>query len=203
MLQQDFHVFQQDNLPAVFKAQTRQALADIPFGVKSLVAMAGYQIEITPTIIARFPELVGKHPRGYPADATFEHVDGLTRDKMIVIAHRVRLYPSGNWMETNEARLRGLLFHEYGHAFDICFGLAISDRDEFIESYMRDALAYMRQPDADPYLLQLDQAGRQEAFAETFAQVLGAATWHHSIKTAMPHVWGYVSWLLNQMRTLP
>jgi hypothetical protein len=78
MLQSGLLVYEETQLSSAFITQARTALDSLPLGVQTLIKMAGYRIEIVPTIVARFPELVDKHPRGYPADATFEHVDGLT-----------------------------------------------------------------------------------------------------------------------------
>lgn len=144
-----------------------------------VLKQAGWQVRLARFVVDADPSLRGNQPRGWPAGMTWEHTDGvhLANRRLLVFAEQ-RLDKRGQ-VVTN-SRVEGVMRHEIGHAVDVAFGGQrgyASSRPEFVTAYARD-VANLRADDhrALAYYLQDHTAGRQEAFAEAFAMLLGGGS---------------------------
>lgn len=166
-----------------FRKAVDEALAGIPDPVHVAVMAAGYELRIAPTLTDVLPRLAGKHPRGHDVGTVWDELDGglFVQDRLIVVASSA--LEDGQYVATSTARAGQLLRHEYGHAWDLISRQ--SETQEFIAAYGKDAVvlrSWLSKPipkDALKqlgYLLQSGSAGRQEAFAEIFAYLLGGGT---------------------------
>jgi hypothetical protein len=106
-------------------------------------------------------------------------------------------------------RIEGVFRHELGHAYDRAAGgkfALMSSHPEFVTAYQRD----LRQIAGDQraelgYYLQGNSAGRQEAFAEAFAVVLGGGSEsqkREAFLRAFPRVVAYVEQSLTGPATI-
>lgn len=124
-----------------------------------------------------FPELKLMHPRGYAPGATFDSVEGLFNldAKSIGIAETFQFRGTKAYVTSTIKRIKGGINHETGHALDFARG-RISNSTTFKAAYKKDLLSINKNEFVKrriKYYLQSGEAGRQETFAELFAQHLG------------------------------
>ena len=162
-----------------FRLEVETASRTIPDNVWQEVERAGWRFRMAEFVIDAVPSLRNWRPRGWPSTATWNNSDAvhLPRSKLLVLAEKRRT-TSGSVV--NSGRVSGVLRHEFGHAFDIATGGlhgARSAAPEFIVKYRQDVASLTASQRSElSYYLQEQRAGRQEAFAEAFAILLGGGS---------------------------
>ena len=153
-----------------------ETIKAFPRNVKQSMADYGVRFNVGKTVVELNPHLDGVHPRGWPPNLTWEHVEGVyNRDtKNISIGETKKDATTNQTVKTT--RFAGTLRHESGHAFDASLGY-FSRSAEFIEAYEKDE---SKIADSDKkwieYFLQKGHAGRSEVFAEIFAHHFGGGS---------------------------
>ncbi|QDU95094.1 hypothetical protein Pla8534_29060 [Lignipirellula cremea] len=166
---------------ADFRARTAEAAGTIPSGVWRRLKDGGWQVRMAAFVVDADPSLRGIQPRGWPDGTTWEHTDAvhLPAKRLLVFAEKRR---NREGQVVDSTRVENVLRHEVGHAFDRALGGDdyYSSGTTFISAYFRD-LARMAAEDRGElqYYLQRGPAGRQEAFAESFAIILGGGSASH------------------------
>jgi len=144
--------------------------------VRNIVAKSGAKVVAVHHLTDAMPELKGVAPRGWPAGATWDAVDGCwsSGKDEIIVAEQRQLIGSGNWVASG--RTDEVLRHETGHTVDFTIK-TMSEHQDFKNAYDADSQAI---PAADKnqmaYFLQPGAAGREEAAAESVADREGGAT---------------------------
>ncbi|GAG96747.1 unnamed protein product, partial [marine sediment metagenome] len=147
--------------------------------VKLALNDRGISYKVGNKITEMYPELKGKHPRGWPAGSTWSSVEGVykTDRKAISIAETFRPVGGKEFLKTPVKTIRGILNHETGHGFDASpEGLFYSSRPEFKAAYAKDFGAMTKDEwrrRGLHYYHQAGTPGRSETFAEIFADVMG------------------------------
>ena len=181
-----------------FRQEVRLASLTIPDNVWQAVKQSGWQVRMAEFVVDAAPSLRDRRPRGWPSDATWTNSDAihLPRAKLLVLAEKRRT-TSGRIVASS--RVPGVLRHEFGHAFDITFAgphSAHSTTPAFVSNYRQDVeLLTAGQRRQMAYYLQGQRAGRQEAFAEAFAILLGGGsdtTKRERFSKSFPGVLNYV-----------
>jgi hypothetical protein len=177
-----------------FRRRIEDASATIPENVWQTLWEAGWRVQMAEFVLDAAPMLTGERPRGWPTGLTWEHTDAVNmpRRRMVVVAEKRRNL-QGEIVPAS--RIEGVLRHEVGHAFDRIIGGRYgfdSSHPKFVAAYHRD-LKTIAEGDRDVlgYYLQGDAAGRQEAYAEAFAVVLGGGSdpaKHEAFLRAFPRV---------------
>lgn len=158
------------NVSQQFVDQVSADLANIPPETREILEKAGVDVEIGEHITDVRPDLAGVRPRGWK-EGTWENAEGLyDPGRQSVIVSEKKFDKSGKVIQGGGT---GVLYHEYGHGVDYSLGMASSSR-EFREAYEAD-VADLTEADRliFKYFLQSGSAGREEAFAEAFAQSIG------------------------------
>lgn len=170
-----------------FIEQMTAVVAKLPFAVQKEIVDDGYKISAGEFLTDIRPDLKGVHPRGYGPGATWDWAEGLHQEnqRQVAIAQKVRSY--GRVMESSRAP--GVLRHELGHAYDVSGNVVKSSRSEFREAYESDLKALRRvkgEVKEFGYYTQKGAAGREEAFAEIFGQLLGGGADLRDVTIAFP-----------------
>lgn len=162
-----------------FRGRLAEAVATVPDGVWRRLAAAGWKFRAARSVVEALPSLRGQQPRGWPAGSTWENTDAvhLAGGKLLVVGEQVR---NKQGEVVAGRRVDRVLRHEVGHAYDTACGGAwpfVSSQPAFLAAYQRDHAA-MNAADraALAYYLQASAAGRQEAFAEAFAELCGGGS---------------------------
>ncbi len=154
-----------------FQEKVQKDLDNLPEGVRKLLIANGTKIVIGGTVSDAKPELKNVRPRGWPPGSTWDNADGLYSpgDKTVVIAE----YRMDGDKKVPSGRTAGVERHEIGHAVDHAMG-DLSHSEEFDKAYQQD-IAKLSAADRQrlTYLLQNDNAGKEETFAEIFAGING------------------------------
>lgn len=153
-----------------FVDKVRDQIAQMPDGVKKLLADDRTHIVATGMVLDAMPEAAGQQPRGHEEGKTWNDLDGAQNSdtKRIITAERDR---NGFSQRTD-----GVLKHETGHAVDRALG-GDSSSPEFKAAYDKDIAAMnLDQLAKHKYELQEGDAGRSEAFAEVYGAVNGASS---------------------------
>jgi hypothetical protein len=143
---------------------------------KSIIAKRGAKVVAVHHLTDALPELKGVAPRGWPAGATWDAVDGCWSGgkNEIIVAEQRQLIGNGKWVASG--RTDQVLRHETGHAVDFTIN-TMSEHPDYKQAYDADTQAL---PPADKnqlaYFLQPGGAGRQETAAEGVADREGGAT---------------------------
>ncbi len=162
-----------------FRREIEDATGAVPGHVWRRVRRSGWRVGVAEFVVDAAPGLSGVHPRGWPRQATWDNTDAihLPHSRLLVLAEKRRTY-AGQVVDTNRAA--GVLRHELGHAFDMTSGGRYRFRSsvpQFVARYRRDVAALDAGQQRElAYYLQSRSAGRQEAFAEAFAIVLGGGS---------------------------
>lgn len=151
-----------------FIDRVREQIAQMPEGVKKLLANDRTHIVATGRVLDAMPDYAGQQPRGHEEGRTWNDLDGAQNgeSKRIIVAERDRLGFS--------QRTDGVLKHETGHAVDRALGND-ADSPEFQAAYNKDVAAMTTEQRArERYQLQEGNAGRSEAYAEVYGAVNGS-----------------------------
>ncbi len=162
-----------------FQSRAKAAVGTIPAGVWKTLRSGGWQVRIAEFVVDAAPSLRGVQPRGWPTGSTWDNTDAvhLPARRMLVFAEKRR---TRDGRIVPSSRVESVFRHEVGHAFDRATGAAglyQSAGAGFMFAYHRDVT---RMPEKNRtalnYYLQRGAAGRQEAFAEAFAILLGGGS---------------------------
>lgn len=161
-----------------FRRRVEDAWHVIPRVIRMRVQESGWKIRLATFVVEAAPELRDVPTRGWPEGSTWNNTDAVhLADRRILVLAEKRRSREGRVLKSN--RVAGVLGHEVGHAFDLAFDPAtrasstIRVRRAYqidvktIEAGLAQRLNYYLQ-DAD--------IGRQEAFAEAFALVVGGGS---------------------------
>ncbi|MBS1994953.1 MAG: hypothetical protein JSS86_01525 [Cyanobacteria bacterium SZAS LIN-2] len=143
---------------------------------RAIVSKSGAKVVGVHHLTDAIPELKGQAPRGWPAGATWDSVDGCwsARKNEIIVAEERQQITGQKWIPSG--RVKEVLRHETGHAVDYTIKM-LSEQDDFKKAY-EDDLQAMPAADKAPlsYFLQPGSAGREETAAEGVADREGGAT---------------------------
>jgi hypothetical protein len=168
-------------LSSTFREQLSAAVTTVPAPVWRSLQRGGYRFVAARLVTDAVPRLRQEHPRGWPSDQTWENTDAVhvTQWRTLVVSE-LRRNKKGELVPA--VRVERVVRHEVGHAFDALLGGGrydyYSSSPEFIRLYDadwrrldaagRERLAY--------YVQAGTGAGRQETFAESFAEHLGGGS---------------------------
>ena len=154
-----------------FKSEVNSAISGIPDNVLIALNNGGSKITACLKITDAYPELKGVKPRGWPDGSTWDDCPGFAKGRDITVAQTNRI-STGKFVETN--RTGGIIRHEAGHAFDAVLSDISSSSDYLVAYNKYIAILKTTEDYLDyDYLTQEGVAGRQETFAEVFAQLCG------------------------------
>jgi hypothetical protein len=191
----------------LFRRRIEDASATLPESVWRSLWQAGWQVQMAEFVTDAAPSLTGERPRGWPTGLTWENTDAvnLPSRRLVVVAEK-RRNRHGEVVPAD--RIEGVFRHELGHAYDRAGGgphRFQSAHPEFTAAYHLDRRAI---PGEDrgllEYYLQGDAAGRQEAFAEAFAILLGGGSdplKRDAFLRAFPRVMAHVEKTLAEQET--
>jgi hypothetical protein len=155
------------------------AAAALPEGVRRALGEAGWRVQLAEFVVDAAPSLTGERPRGWPSGLTWENTDAvnLPQRRLVIVAEK-RRNRQGEVVSAD--RIEGVFRHELGHAYDSAAGGKLacqSSHPEFMAAYESDlqGIGPDRRGELE-YYLQGSAAGRQEAYAEAFAVLLGGGS---------------------------
>lgn len=161
-----FSSARQSKHSAQIEKEVVEALSIVPPSLLDNLKDWGLKIKIVPSLIEDDSSLANQIPRGYTHGGGFDNCGGLFRGeiKTIYIAENVA---SGNQPYKRNELVHHTVWHELGHALDLSGGISTSQA--FEEDYLKDkANLTNEQCRNNAYLVQEDQAGQSECFAELF-----------------------------------
>ncbi|MBU6453708.1 MAG: hypothetical protein KGS72_18150 [Cyanobacteria bacterium REEB67] len=141
-----------------------------------IIRQSGAKVKAVHHLTDAMPELKGQAPRGWPAGATWDAVDGCYSGgkKEIIVAEERQSLGNSKWVPSG--RTEQVLRHETGHAVDATIK-TLSEHDDFKQAYNQDVQAMQAKDKAQlDYFLQPGTAGREETVAESVADREGGAT---------------------------
>lgn len=161
------------NVDKTFVDQVKDRLKTFPPGVIKLLSKHGAEVDVTPTMIDRYPEFANTKPRGYEDGMTYKTCPALFDGRCLVVAQYY--FDSTDSLQSMNDAI-GSLRHETGHAID-CYMGYLSHNDDFKHAYFLD-LGKM-EPETKQklsYYTQKAEGGPSEAFAEICAGLYGGRT---------------------------
>ncbi len=191
-----------------FRQRIEAAAATVPSKVWQSLWEAGWRVQMAEFVVDAAPTLMGEQPRGWPDGLTWENTDAvnLPQRRLVVVAEK-RRNRQGEVVST--WRAEGVFRHELGHAYDRVGsdGEAIqSAHPHFLAAYHQDAQTISPADRVElGYYLQNRAAGRQEAYAEAFAILLGGGSdpsRRDIFVRAFPRVVAYVEQSLTEQPAL-
>lgn len=161
--------------------------------VQEKLENAGFKHVFAERLIDHYPELKGVSPRGW-GSGTWDNSDGVANwDRKEILIARTRKMSGTTGIYTESTRLRGVFFHETGHGLDIALGrhqiqgFEFTSQNPWFEAYANDFANIDAQNKAKlSYYIQEGDAGRQETFAELFANVYNASVLGERIDIYFP-----------------
>jgi hypothetical protein len=186
-----------------FLQQTEDARSSVPTNVWEGLQQAGWQVRLAEFVVDAAPELRNDRPRGWPIDSTWAQTDAvnLPKAKVLVFAEK-RRRKNGDVVASD--RVSGVFRHELGHAFDLILDTDYrsgSSNPKFVNAYGQDVSRFSDTQTRElAYYLQGQRAGRQEAFAEAFAILLGGGsdvTKAEQFQQAFPRVLDYLRTVID------
>ncbi len=170
------------SVSAEFDRQIDRATAALPEGVRQQVAAAGFTLERVPFVVDLYPDLRGQKPTGWRKD-TYDQMPAVRRRKQIVIAESTRDRLTRSAMPVT--RPTALLFHEYGHAFDLSFsghdgrqGRPLRARAEFQQAWQSDCDDLRTTSPAEDLNALAYYAGQPTGLRETLAELFAELNGH-------------------------
>ncbi len=167
------------NISAEFRERMFRVVSAIPNHIQNGLRRRGWRVQLAEYVVDAAPDLRGIRPRGWPPDSTWENTDAvhLPKERLVILAEKRR---TRSGRQAISPRAEGAFRHELGHAFD----MASAERDLFRSAQPAFREALDRDIGRLPaevrstlhYYLQASSAGRQEAFAEAFAVILGGGS---------------------------
>lgn len=168
------------NMSASDVAEFREAIEALPAPVLDAIRRAGGKFVVAEKLADWNPDLASQTPRGWPAGMTWANAEGLyDNGRKSVVACKTRVHVASGQPEVSSRRI-GVLRHEAGHGFDAAIGKPSRHHPDWADAYNRDVAAIdPAKTGALGYYLQAGTAGREEAFAEIFAQLNGGGSDKH------------------------
>jgi hypothetical protein len=162
-----------------FLQQAESAMRSVPENVWAGIRQAGWRVHLAEFVVDAAPQLRNTRPRGWPTNFTWSQTDAVNLpDTRVLILAEKRRRRSGEVVTSD--RVSGVFRHELGHAFDMIADRRYAFRSsnpQFIRAYQNDVAQFGEDQDRElAYYLQGCSAGRQEAFAEAFAILLGGGS---------------------------
>lgn len=159
-----------------FIKENLEYLENVPRHIAQKVRKSGgYDIHIGKRLSQVDESLKGVRPRGWDPGSTWDEADGMvnTKLKRVIIAEESQDF-GGFWYKAGKERRKQVFFHEFGHAVDESYD-HFSESKSFIKAYNKDVKRIMNSGDADNlhYFLQEGYSGKQETFAQLFANIIG------------------------------
>lgn len=168
-----------------------RTMQNLPVSILEAAQRSGLRVvACRETVTDHMTELKGVRPRGWPPGATWDQVPGLYNpaNGQVVVA---TIESRGQRVVPAQGQGHGsfdITLHELGHGLDAKESLGGRDAgdDDFRRAYDAD-LPNLRAQN-ETYLLQEGSAGREEAFAETFARYFARDP---SLQRDLPGMYAY------------
>ena len=148
--------------------QVTQALEAVPSRLRTELYNTGVRVVLVPTFLAYQPQWSNQIPRGWRKELDYRYIDALYMPdrKEVVVAARSLDVRSGQ--PHLARRTLAVTLHELGHAFDRA-NKVLSSGPAFLAAYRSDCAPLKAdQQKRYHYMLQGNQAGQKELFAELF-----------------------------------
>lgn len=176
--------------------EVENVLKSLPKGVVDKLNAHGVKAVVAGTLGDTLPQILHLHPRGWPAGATWENVDGVyDSSKKLAVAASAYTNLAGKMVLSG--RPGGVMRHELGHAVDDALGRASRSAD-FMKAYRADVAKI---PTVDhgkyKYYLQPGSAGPSEAFAEIFGHHFGGGSGYQDLRTVFPNTYRVLKKLIK------
>ncbi len=190
-----------DLAPATI-ALVKDNLRRLPPAVQNLLIQRRTKICITTTLVDKFPALGNQEGRGYDGH-TYKACPGLFQNNTLIICERL-VNEGTNEVEApmGPGMISDTLYHEIGHAIDVCL-YSLSAKEDYRHAYYLDIARIP--PDAAgrlAYFMQKSLAGQQESFGEIAGVCLGAERTAQDIRTYFPLTMSLIKEKLNQDQML-
>jgi len=152
-----------------------------PEKVKIALNNNGVNYNIGNSLTEINPRLKGLHPAGWSKGATWDNVSGVYDMNVKSVSVAETYLPIGKKIyEVNSLnRIRRVLNHETGHAFDSTLGKGFnvySNQKKFQQAYLKD-IAKLSKADIVKndlrFFMQEGVRGRSETFADVFGDIMG------------------------------
>ena len=168
-----------------FKSEVNSAINGMPDNVLIALNNGGSKITACLRITDAYPELKGVRPRGWPDGSTWDDCEGFARGRDVTVSQTRRI-STGEFIDSS--RIGGVIRHEAGHALDAVLN-DISSSSDYLVEYNKDIalLKLTKDYDLHTYLTQEGAAGRQETFAEIFAELCGGHSGGEAPAAAFPN----------------
>lgn len=175
------HIEQTGQVSDEFRKTVIDSLEMVPDKLQIELDKAGQKVKIGPKLTDIYPELKGRHPKGWPAGATWDSSEGICRGSLDPsIAETFRPIKSKTFIKSE--RIDRVVLHEYGHSVDTYLknnNLLNSSSYSFTEAYRKDIITLKADPGSAKlylsYYMQAGPAGKSECFADLFASLFGKA----------------------------
>ncbi len=186
-----------------FKESIEKQIAAYPEKVKLAINNKGITVQGGSKMSQIRPDLKGQSPVGWSKGSTFDSVEALydIDNKRISIVERYLSRKSGNFELTTTKRTLGGMNHEIGHGFNRTFGAApVSNSTRFKSAYLKDTKNLTDVSISEnnlQFFLQKGWRGRDETFAEVFADIMGTGSVRADIDKFFPNVTKHIEDLLK------
>jgi len=152
-----------------------------PEKVKAALNKNGVSINVGNSLTEVNPRLKGLHPAGWSKGATWDNVSGVYDMKSKAISVAETYLPRGKklYAANSKDRIRRVLNHETGHAFDGTLGEGFnvySNQKKFQQAYWKDVAKLSKADIAKNdlrFFMQKGVRGRSETFADVFGDMMG------------------------------
>lgn len=173
----------------VFGKQISALVNALPASAKRILVENKVPIKAAHHVTEINPILEGVTPRGWNENMTWDAAEGFyaNEEGYVAIAEKVKYGRDADWVTGRSAK--NILPHEIGHAIDYASD-NYSRSDTFKAAYKLDIAKIKKDGDTEkyPYFTQPGDAGREETFAELFAETVGSEGCNQkSIKAAFPN----------------
>lgn len=176
-------------------------LDKIPKRIKEVLNENNVKFQFGEKLTEMLPDLKGLTPRGWAPGSTFDSCKGVFRgaEKAVYISEKYLPRGGKNFIAPSYQSIKTTVFHETGHAFDFVQKRRFSDNLKFKKAYTKDVASLSQDTvrrNRIGYMLQKGEAGRQETFAEIFAEELGQGSYklmgREKLSVLMPKTAEYV-----------
>lgn len=187
-----------------FRESVEKQIAAYPEKVKKLLNDNGISYKAGSNLTEMFPELKGTQPRGWPAGSTWDPVRGIFHyeTKSIAVVEKYTPLGSTKLKSMSNESIKGVLNHETGHGFNRTISGGYSSTTEFKTAYTNDlrtigTVESMQKKGIEYFYQGGSQAGRDETFAEVFADLMGTGSSDKNVSQYFPNCKVYIEDLLK------
>lgn len=173
-----------------------------PEKVKAALNNNGTSYNITDKLTNASPKYKNLRPAGWSKGATFDSVEALydIDTKSIIMSETYKPVGKKVFAITTKDRIIGGLNHETGHAFNhsSVTKMVYSNQHKFKTAYAKD-ISKLSESDKlkNRFFLQSGARGRDETFAEIFANKMGKGAIKRDIRELFPNSTKYIDDLLK------